>query len=125
MGQLQQYCLEEAGMGLSNCSWDVPLPGQRPFINLLAREFVCRVERLGFSKLEWWSGRDWREAQGRFHILHDTVYDKYHMRLKVAWLDQPPLEETTVERIGSKNSLDSATDRHFSSGLEREGLSML
>lgn len=106
-------------MGLSTCTWDVPLPGQRSFINLLAREIVSRVERLGFSKLEWWSGRDWREAQGRFHILHDTVYDKYHMRLKAEWLDQLPPEERTVPQF------DSGLVRQTSSRSERDGPSML
>merc|ERR1719352_774287 len=115
--QLQQYCLEEAGLGLSSCTWDAPVAGKRSFVKNLAREFASRVETLGFEKLEWWNGRDWREAQGRFHLLHDTVYDKYYMRLKVAWLDRPPAEEKSFARI-HRNSSDFAY-------LERQNSSML
>lgn len=87
--QLQQLCLEEAGMGLTSFTWDLKLPsGRRSFLEVVAREFVSRVEALGFEKVEWWTGREWRQSRGRFHILHDNVYDKYHMRLRVRWLDR-------------------------------------
>lgn len=106
-------------MGLSSFTWDIPLPGKRPFINFLAREFASRVETLGFEKLEWWNGRDWREAQGRFHILHDTVYDKYHMCLKVAWLGQPPAEEKGLMRARLNSSDFTNLERQSSSMLEQ------
>merc|ERR1712232_938520 len=91
--QLQQCCLEEAGLGLNTFTWDLPLPSaRRSFMNQVAREFVSRVEALGFERVEWWSGREWRQSQGRFSILHDHVYDRYLMRLRVQWLDRPTPE---------------------------------
>merc|ERR1712079_410924 len=75
-------------------TWDLKLPSsKRSFLEALAREFVSRVEALGFERVEWWTGREWRKSQGRFHILHDNVYNKYHMRLRVRWTDRLAPEE--------------------------------
>eukprot|EP00747_Dinoflagellata_sp_TGD_P030945 gnl/TRDRNA2_/TRDRNA2_134963_c0_seq1.p1 gnl/TRDRNA2_/TRDRNA2_134963_c0~~gnl/TRDRNA2_/TRDRNA2_134963_c0_seq1.p1 ORF type:complete len:595 (-),score=83.20 gnl/TRDRNA2_/TRDRNA2_134963_c0_seq1:31-1734(-) len=90
--QLQQYCVDEAGQGLTSFTWDVPLPGRKSFIQQVAREFARRVEALGFERVEWGVGRDandWRESQGRFNIIHDTVCDRYYMRLRVHWPSRP------------------------------------
>jgi len=96
--QLQQLCLDEAAMGQINFTWDLKLPsGKRSFLEAVAREFVYRVEALGFEKVEWWTGREWRKSQGRFHILHDNVYNKYHMRLRVRWTDRLTPEEYVHE----------------------------
>jgi len=96
--QLQQLCLDEAAMGQINFTWDLKLPsGKRSFLEAVAREFVYRVEALGFEKVEWWTGREWRKSQGRFHILHDNVYNKYHMRLRVRWTDRLTPEDYVHE----------------------------
>merc|ERR1712079_549764 len=79
-------------------TWDLKLPSsKRSFLEALAREFVSRVEALGFERVEWWTGREWRKSQGRFHILYDNVYDKYHMRLRVKWTDRLAPEEYLAE----------------------------
>eukprot|EP00927_Polykrikos_kofoidii_P043306 TRINITY_DN37364_c0_g1_i1.p1 TRINITY_DN37364_c0_g1~~TRINITY_DN37364_c0_g1_i1.p1 ORF type:complete len:455 (-),score=76.33 TRINITY_DN37364_c0_g1_i1:71-1435(-) len=94
--QLQQSCFDEAGMGQTSTTWDVSLPnGTRSFINQVAREFAARVEAFGFEQVEWWNGREWRRAQGKFHVVHDAVYEKYYMRLKVSWLDRLPVDNAT------------------------------
>jgi len=87
--QLKEICVEEASMGLNSCTWDVPIPSSsRSFVNQVAREFAFNVETMGFERIEWWNGREWKQSQGRYHILHDTVYDKIHMRLRVRWPDR-------------------------------------
>jgi len=92
--QLQQLCMEEAGLGQNTFTWDAPLPsGGRSFMQQVARTFVSKAEALGFESVEWWNGREWRQSLGRYHVLHDTVYDKYHMRVRVRWLDRLPPEE--------------------------------
>lgn len=95
--QLQQSCLEEASMGQTGSIWDTPMPaGSREFMQQVARAFVARAEALGFEQVEWWNGKHWRQSAGRYHILHDTVYDKYHMRIRVSWLARLP-QEAVVE----------------------------
>lgn len=91
--QLQHHCLDEAQMGLATSIWELQWPsGSRTFINAAARFFASRVERIGFEQVEWWNGKEWRGSQGRFHLLHDNVYEKYYMRLRVRWLDRLPPE---------------------------------
>eukprot|EP00931_Biecheleriopsis_adriatica_P060348 TRINITY_DN3622_c0_g2_i1.p1 TRINITY_DN3622_c0_g2~~TRINITY_DN3622_c0_g2_i1.p1 ORF type:complete len:414 (-),score=84.77 TRINITY_DN3622_c0_g2_i1:155-1366(-) len=93
--QLQQFCMEEAGLGQNTFTWDAPLPsGSRSFMQQVARKFVSKAEALGFESVEWWNGREWRQSLGKYHVLHDTVYDKYYMRIRVRWLDRLPPEES-------------------------------
>jgi len=108
--QLKDFCIEEAGMGLNSCTWDVPIPSnKRSFVNQVAREFALQVETFGFVRIDWWNGREWKQSQGRYHILHDTVYDKYHMRLRVRWPERLPTDEyaTHFQHHDQQNSLIS------------------
>ncbi|OLP94678.1 hypothetical protein AK812_SmicGene23267 [Symbiodinium microadriaticum] len=92
--QLQQSCLEEAAMGQSSFTWDMQLPSNsRTFMHQVARAFASRVEALGFEQVEWWNGREWSKQSRQYHIVHDPVYEKYHMKIKVRWLERLPQEE--------------------------------
>jgi len=108
--QLQQLCLDEAAMGQMSFTWDLKLPSsRRSFLEAVAREFVSRVEALGFEKVEWWTGKEWRKSQGRFHILHDNVYGQYHMRLRVKWTDRLAPEECVTEVAPQESAAEEKT----------------
>lgn len=88
--QLQALCLEEAGRGQNTVTWESALPGRGPFVRQAARELAGMVEALGLEKIEWWTGKEWRCRQGRFHIIHDSIADKYKLKLRVRWPDHSP-----------------------------------
>eukprot|EP00933_Yihiella_yeosuensis_P071919 TRINITY_DN80168_c0_g1_i1.p1 TRINITY_DN80168_c0_g1~~TRINITY_DN80168_c0_g1_i1.p1 ORF type:complete len:442 (+),score=85.71 TRINITY_DN80168_c0_g1_i1:92-1417(+) len=100
---LQQACLSEAAnAGATSHVWDVELPkGSRSFMHQVARTFASQVESMGFAQVEWWSGKEYRTAQGRFIIFHDPVYEKYHMKVRVRWLDRPQPVEQLAEEVES------------------------
>jgi len=85
MEQLQRSCLEAAGIGRTYLVWEAPLPPGRSFSNAVARTFAGQLTSVGFSRLEWWNGKEWREMPGRYCVLHDNVYDKYHLRIRITW----------------------------------------
>lgn len=84
---LQESCLNEASL-LGTClEWQVSMPDcSRSKLPEVAREFVCRVEALGFENVEWWTGHRWRPSAGRFSVLKDTLYERHYMRVRVRWL---------------------------------------
>ncbi|CAE6923849.1 unnamed protein product [Symbiodinium natans] len=97
--QLQQSCLEEAAMGQSSFTWDIQLPSNsRTFMHQVARAFASRVEALGFEQVEWWNGREWSKHSRQYHIVHDPVYEKYHMKIRVRWLERLPQEDAAPRR---------------------------
>jgi hypothetical protein len=83
--KLQQGCLEEARLGHSHFDWDVPLQGSRHFSDQVAKSFAHQLKQIGFERLEWWNGKEWKVPYSK---LHDRMYDKFHMRVRVAWKDK-------------------------------------
>eukprot|EP00747_Dinoflagellata_sp_TGD_P168948 gnl/TRDRNA2_/TRDRNA2_196608_c0_seq1.p1 gnl/TRDRNA2_/TRDRNA2_196608_c0~~gnl/TRDRNA2_/TRDRNA2_196608_c0_seq1.p1 ORF type:complete len:568 (-),score=106.58 gnl/TRDRNA2_/TRDRNA2_196608_c0_seq1:89-1792(-) len=83
---LKEGCLEAAGNGQKRFAWDAGLPSDRKLRDSVARRFASRLKDLGFLRVEWWSGKEWRGGEdGKFCILHDTMYDRYYMHLQVHW----------------------------------------
>lgn len=114
--QLQHHCLEEAHLGQTEFTWDCPLPhippsdrlrDRKTFMHQVAAHFVKRVEELGFEEVRWHNGKDWKKSEGKFHILHDTVYDKHHMRVRVTWLNRTaePVPQPAAPQGPSRNDL--------------------
>jgi len=118
--QLKEICVEEASMGLNSCTWDVPIPSSsRSFVNQVAREFAFNVETMGFERIEWWNGREWKQSQGRYHILHDTVYDKIHMRLRVRWPDRLQDHTAPLQHHDQQNAPISETQAALSQQIQQ------
>lgn len=85
MDKFQTCCLDEASIGNWTLVWDTLLPGGRRFSDAVARAFAGQLRELGFSRIEWWSGKEWKDVPGRYCIIHDTIYDKYKLRVRVRW----------------------------------------
>lgn len=95
--QLQHDCLEEASKGQNTYTWDTQLSSMKTsFMHQVARAFAARVENLGFVQVEWWNGREWSRQSRQYHIVHDPVYEKYHMKIRVRWLEKLPPEEAEL-----------------------------
>lgn len=100
--RLQQGCLDAANSGKCLYECDMQLPASRRFSDSVARSFASQAKGLEFSRFEWWSGREWKVMPGRYCLLHDTRYDKYHMRVRVQWPESvsPRLPEG-IQRVTS------------------------
>ncbi|CAK9019188.1 unnamed protein product [Durusdinium trenchii] len=112
--QLKHDCLEEASKGQSSYTWDMQLPSNsRSFMHQVARSFASRVEALGFEQVEWWNGREWSKQSRQYHIIHDPVYEKYHMKIRVRWLDRPRATEAeeAARRPPSTSVSDSVVEQ--------------
>jgi len=83
--QLKRRCMDEAHLGRNELVWEAVIPGNVSFVKEVAREVALRAQALGFEHVEWWNGRGFHRSDGRFHIVHDALYDKYSVRLKVRW----------------------------------------
>lgn len=94
--RLQQACLEAAGQGHTSCIWDAQVPGSdRNFGYAVARAFAAQLKELGFRRLQWWSGKEWKDMPGKYLIIHDTMYDKYTMKVQVRWPTECSTESST------------------------------
>lgn len=80
--RLQTACAEQAAIGQYNLVWDETLPSGRRLSDAVARCFANQLKDLGFSRLEWWNGREWSSKYG---IVKDTMQDRYNLRLRVHW----------------------------------------
>ncbi|CAE8589064.1 unnamed protein product, partial [Polarella glacialis] len=83
--RLQQCCHDEASLGNNSYVWDTQLPGGRRFSDHVARALATQLQALGFTRIEWWSGKEWKDMPGRYCIFHDHMYDKFTMRIRVHW----------------------------------------
>eukprot|EP00927_Polykrikos_kofoidii_P047326 TRINITY_DN41430_c0_g1_i1.p1 TRINITY_DN41430_c0_g1~~TRINITY_DN41430_c0_g1_i1.p1 ORF type:complete len:794 (+),score=109.63 TRINITY_DN41430_c0_g1_i1:198-2384(+) len=95
--RLKQSCHDEASRGRTSYVWEATLSSGRRFSDSVARAFAGRVQDLGFSRLEWFSGKEWKEMPRRYCLMHDSMYDKYNLRVRVRWpetLDNFYLEGT-------------------------------
>lgn len=100
--EFQKACLEEAGLGRSSKVWDTALPWDRKFNEKVAQAFSARLERLGLTSIEWWSGRDWKDMPGRYSMYLDKMYNKTFIRARVRWDTSAGAQVT-----GSANTITS------------------
>jgi len=97
--RLQHECMEEAGLGHCSLVWDASLPGGRRFSDAAARAFAGKLQELGFHRVEWWSGKEWKEMPGRYLITHDTMYDKFNVRIRVMWPESSSEEAVSNSKV--------------------------
>jgi hypothetical protein len=85
--QLRQECLEEANTGATTWSGVLRfMEGDATFIGHVARHLAQQIDELGFLNVEWWNGKQWLESRGsRLFVLHDSMYNKHYVRVKVEW----------------------------------------
>lgn len=83
--RLEQRCIDEASSGRTSVVFEMQLPSSRRFNDAVGRSFAGKLKELGFQSVEWWSSKEWKEMVGKYCILHETMYDKYQMRLRVTW----------------------------------------
>eukprot|EP00929_Paragymnodinium_shiwhaense_P007517 TRINITY_DN111437_c0_g1_i1.p1 TRINITY_DN111437_c0_g1~~TRINITY_DN111437_c0_g1_i1.p1 ORF type:complete len:526 (+),score=147.26 TRINITY_DN111437_c0_g1_i1:124-1701(+) len=104
--RLQQAAIEEACVGRSSFVWDASLPGGHSFSNIVARSFANQLKDLGFERVEWWSGKEWKDMPGKYIMIHDAMYDKYQLRIRVRWPEavDAPQHEGSVNSGGSEAS---------------------
>jgi len=94
--RLQTACTEQAAIGQYNLVWDAPLPSGRRLSDAVARCFAHQLNDLGFSRLEWWNGKEW---SNRYGIIKDTMCDRYNLRLRVHWsgiINSPKMRDAPV-----------------------------
>lgn len=91
--RLQQSCLAEANLGKTSCVWEETLPqtGGKKFSQRVVFEFASQVTRVGFSSVEWWSGKEFKDTE-RPLVTHHAMYDKYTVRLRCRWVDDVPVK---------------------------------
>lgn len=107
--RLKEQCIEEATVGHSCCVWETALPGGRRFSDAVGRAFAGHLQALAFWRLEWWSGKEWKDMPGRYCVVHDTIYDKCSMRIRVQW-------PTASSRVDGRTDECTASASH-SGGL--------
>lgn len=90
--RLQQSCLSEANLGKTVCIWEETLPGgsRKGFSFLVAQAFAIQVKAVGFSSVEWWGGKEFKDTGGKYLVNPIPMYDKYTVKLRVRWVDEAP-----------------------------------
>lgn len=90
--RLQQNCLSEANLGKTSCIWEETLPGgsRKGFSFLVAQAFAVQVKAVGFSSVEWWGGKEFKDTGGKYLVNPIPMYDKYTVKLRVRWVDEAP-----------------------------------
>eukprot|EP00928_Gymnodinium_smaydae_P088985 TRINITY_DN73000_c0_g1_i1.p1 TRINITY_DN73000_c0_g1~~TRINITY_DN73000_c0_g1_i1.p1 ORF type:complete len:341 (+),score=101.39 TRINITY_DN73000_c0_g1_i1:84-1106(+) len=120
--KLQQRCLEEASVGRSSVLWDAQLPGSRRFSDAVARAFSKQLRDLGFSRLEWWTGKTWQDIPGKYCLLHDAMYDKYNLRIRGRWPEVLDGSETAATADGSAASASAGARSAVEAGASSAAL---
>lgn len=97
--RLQQNCLSEANLGKTSCIWEETLPGgsRKGFSFLVAQAFAVQVKAVGFSSVEWWGGKEFKDTGGKYLVNPIPMYDKYTVKLRVRWVDEAPLRPPLSE----------------------------
>lgn len=86
--QLKNDCLQQAELGRSQIDIDLPLVGNNKRSHeMVAKAFEANLRELGFAQVEWWCGQGlgWRETPGKVPLIHDSMYGKYSMRVRIRW----------------------------------------
>ncbi|CAJ1346989.1 unnamed protein product [Effrenium voratum] len=91
--QLRQSCLDEANLGKNMCTWDGTLPGSRRFSSQVAQALAGQLQEVGFASVEWWAGKDFKDTGGKYLVIHNAMYDKYTVRLRVKWSHEVQLQQ--------------------------------
>jgi len=110
--RLQAACAEQAAIGQYNLVWDETLPSGRRLSDAVARCFANQLKDLGFSRMEWWNGKEW---SSKYAIVKDTMQDRYNLRLRVHWsgsIQSPEIPDSALwERaLGRQDSGGSVHD---------------
>lgn len=116
--RLRQQCLEEAAHGRTEYTLENSLTGTRKFCEDTARAFAVKLKGLGYQKVSWWNGKemkDWDEMQEKsssmYYLMHDQMYDKYTMKIKVEWSSQstgllPSFEQKSGDQPHSRREIE-------------------
>ncbi|CAJ1375114.1 unnamed protein product [Effrenium voratum] len=91
--QLRQSCLDEANLGKNMCTWDGTLPGSRRFSSQVAQALAGQLQEVGFASVEWWAGKEFKDTGGKYLVIHNAMYDKYTVRLRVKWSHEVQLQQ--------------------------------
>eukprot|EP00434_Breviolum_minutum_P022159 symbB.v1.2.019564.t1/scaffold1600.1/size109688/7 len=106
--RLQQSCLSEANLGKTSCIWEETLPGgsgvRKGFSALVAQALASQVTRVGFSSVEWWGGKDFKNTGGEYLLNPIPMYGKYAVKLRVRWENEVPLPRETLTSSQRRSS---------------------